>query len=47
MQEAGRLGATDEQQLVYAASQHLALLTHNRADCVSLHDINFASVVAF
>jgi hypothetical protein len=36
-QEAGRLGATDEQQLFYAASQHWALLTHNRADFESLH----------
>jgi Domain of unknown function (DUF5615) len=36
-QEAGRLGATDEQQLIYAASQHWALLTHNRADFESLH----------
>jgi hypothetical protein len=27
--EASRLGATDEQQLIYAASQHWALLTQN------------------
>jgi hypothetical protein len=36
-QEAGRLGATNEQQVFYAASQHWALLTHNRADFESLH----------
>ena len=41
--EAGRLGATDEQQLVYAASQHRALLTHNRADFESLHQAFVAS----
>lgn len=35
--EASWLGATDEQQLIYAASQHWALLTHNRADFESLH----------
>lgn len=42
-QEAGRLGATDEQQLIYAASQHWALLTHNRADFESLHQAFVAS----
>jgi len=36
-QEAGRLGATDEQLLFYAASQRRRLLTHNRADFESLH----------
>jgi uncharacterized protein DUF5615 len=41
--EAGLLGATDEQQLVYAASQHLALLTHNRADFETLHQAFVAS----
>jgi predicted nuclease of predicted toxin-antitoxin system len=41
--EAGRLGATDEQQLAYAASQHWVLLTHNRADFESLHQAFVAS----
>jgi Domain of unknown function (DUF5615) len=42
-QEAGRLGATDELQLLYAASQRWALLTHNRADFESLHQAFVAS----
>jgi len=42
-QEAGWLGATDEQQLIYAASQHRALLTHNQVDFESLHQAFVAS----
>ena len=30
--EAGNLGCSDEEQLAYAASQGMTLLTHNRAD---------------
>lgn len=30
--EAGNLGATDEQQLEYATSRQMTLLTHNRKD---------------
>ena len=35
--EAGRLAAKDEEQLVYATEQRMALLTHNRADFEALH----------
>lgn len=31
-QEAGNLGASDDQQLAYAVAHEMALLTHNRAD---------------
>lgn len=31
-QEAGNIGATDEQQLAFAAENQLTLLTHNRVD---------------
>ena len=34
--EAGRLGATDADQLAYAASSGMALLTHNRVDFEAL-----------
>ncbi|HEX3270674.1 MAG TPA: DUF5615 family PIN-like protein [Ktedonobacterales bacterium] len=42
-QEAGRLGATDEQQLIHAASQHWTSLTHNRADFETLRQAFVAS----
>jgi hypothetical protein len=42
-QETGRLGATDEQQLIYAASQHCALLTQRRADFESLRQASVAT----
>lgn len=35
--EAGRLGQADSEQLHYAASQRLAILTHNRVDFEALH----------
>lgn len=35
--DAGRLTASDEDQLTYAAAQDRALLSHNRADFESLH----------
>jgi predicted nuclease of predicted toxin-antitoxin system len=34
--EAGQLGKSDEQQLAYAASKGMALLTHNRVDFEAL-----------
>ena len=36
-QDAGRLGATDEDHVAHAASQQMVLLTHNRADFEALH----------
>jgi predicted nuclease of predicted toxin-antitoxin system len=33
----GRLHATNEKQLAFAAAEHRTLLTHNRADFESLH----------
>ncbi|HEX8721202.1 MAG TPA: DUF5615 family PIN-like protein [Pyrinomonadaceae bacterium] len=41
-QEAGRVGASDEGQLAYAASQRRALLTHNRDDFARLAGEYFA-----
>lgn len=35
--DAGGLGAMDEDQLHYAVSHQMALLTHNRADFEALH----------
>jgi predicted nuclease of predicted toxin-antitoxin system len=34
---AGRLHATDEKQLAFAATEHRTLLTHNRVDFEALH----------
>jgi predicted nuclease of predicted toxin-antitoxin system len=34
---AGQLGKSDSDQLEYAVSQRMALLTHNRADFEALH----------
>ncbi|MBI2857301.1 MAG: DUF5615 family PIN-like protein [Chloroflexi bacterium] len=35
--DAGRLGSKDAEQMEYAASHGLALLTHNRSDFEDLH----------
>lgn len=35
--EAGRLGATDEEQLAYASAHGLVMLTHNGRDFENLH----------
>ena len=35
--EAGRLAATDEEQLVYATESGLVMLTHNRSHFEALH----------
>ncbi len=35
--DAGRLRATDPEQLAYAASQQMVLLSHNRLDFEALH----------
>lgn len=40
--EAGRKGTHDKEQLVYAASQQRALLTHNRDDFARLAEEFFA-----
>ena len=42
-QEAGRLGSTDEQQLLYAISERQALLTHNRTDFERLATASYAA----
>ncbi|HLM57107.1 MAG TPA: DUF5615 family PIN-like protein [Pyrinomonadaceae bacterium] len=42
-QEAGRLGATDEEQLAHAAGLRMAFLTHNRADFEQLAREYFAA----
>lgn len=41
--EAGRLHATDEAQLAFAASKGRTLLTHNRADFETLHSLYAAT----
>ncbi|MBV9928076.1 MAG: DUF5615 family PIN-like protein [Acidobacteria bacterium] len=41
--EAGRKGARDEEQLVYAVGQRRALLTHNRDDFARLAEDFFAA----
>jgi predicted nuclease of predicted toxin-antitoxin system len=35
--EAGKIGATDEEQLAYAVAQNLTLFSFNRGDFVQLH----------
>ncbi|MFB2833859.1 DUF5615 family PIN-like protein [Floridanema evergladense] len=42
-QEANQLGKTDAQQLAYALSQKMAILTHNRVDFEALAQVYFAA----
>lgn len=42
-QEAGRLGATDEEQLAHATGLRMTFLTHNRADFEQLAREYFAA----
>ncbi|KAB8319828.1 hypothetical protein SD81_013625 [Tolypothrix campylonemoides VB511288] len=42
-QEAGQLGKTDEEQLAYAVSQGMTLLSHNRVDFEALAQAYFAA----
>ena len=41
--DAGQLHKSDAEQLAYAANQHKALLTHNRADFEALAQAYFAT----
>lgn len=41
-QEAGRINASDEDQLEYAVNQQMTLLTHNRDDFAGLAQAYFA-----
>lgn len=43
VQEAEQLGKTDAEQLAYAVSQKMAILTHNRVDFEALAQAYFAA----
>jgi len=43
MQEAGRKGCTDDEQLSFAVNRQLTLVTHNRADFEALAQEYFAA----